>query len=130
MLKSSAPVHQAAIKSYRPDKAFMPPNLLYLLLITVTFGIMLGGCKPRAQTVSSSITVAGSTSVQPLPEMLAEAYAKRFPDRPTINVARRRLQCRRPGSSDWGGQIGMLSREPAEAEKNSLQYPLPTTHWL
>lgn len=88
-----------------------------LLLVVVAFGLMVGGCAPGARTSRSSITVAGSTSVQPFAEMLAEEYATRFPDRPAVNI--------QGGGSSAGGravltgaaQIGMLSRQPAEAEK-------------
>ncbi len=82
---------------------------LALVLIVVTFGIVLGGRRPRGRTSSLSITVAGSTSVQPFAEMLAEEYAKQYPNRPAVNV--------QGGGSSAGGravlngaaQIGMLS---------------------
>ncbi len=88
-----------------------------LIFIMIALSAMLSGCRPRAQTARVSITVAGSTSVQPFAEMLAEEYAGRFPERPPINI--------QGGGSSAGGravltgaaQIGMLSRQPAEAEK-------------
>jgi phosphate transport system substrate-binding protein len=97
---------------------------LALVLIVVTFGIVLGGCRPRGRTSSLSITVAGSTSVQPFAEMLAEEYAKQYPNRPAVNV--------QGGGSSAGGravlngaaQIGMLSRQPAEAEKELTDIPI------
>jgi phosphate transport system substrate-binding protein len=90
------------------------PALLLVLLVVST---ILSGCRPKNQTSGGSITVAGSTSVQPFAEMLAEEYTGRFPQRPPINI--------QGGGSSAGGravltgaaEIGMLSRQPAEAEK-------------
>lgn len=88
------------------------------LLAAVSFlALALVGCSASARKPSSSITVAGSTSVQPFAEMLAEEYAKRYPDRPPVNVQGGGSSAGASAALSGAAQIGSMSRDLAETEK-------------
>lgn len=89
-----------------PKPYRMAPALLIYLIIMV---LGMSGCSGDSQP-ASSITVAGSTSVQPFMDLLAEEYARLYPDKPAVNV--------QGGGSSAGvrsvltgaASVGMLSR--------------------
>ena len=79
--------------------------------------LLLSACRPSAEGRSDSIILAGSTSVQPFAELLAEEYARQHPEAPVINI--------QGGGSTAGVQaalthtadIGMSSRLLKESEE-------------
>ena len=56
------------------------PGLALIVTLLVLLGA--GGCKPSSQTTSRPLSIAGSTSVQPFAEKLAEIYMHRHPRGP------------------------------------------------
>ena len=90
-----------------------------LLLLSSLSGCARGGAGARSG--QSSITLAGSTSVQPFAEMLAEEYAKKYPDRPPVNVQGGGSSAGARAAMSGAAQIGMMSRELAPGEE-SLKY--------
>ncbi len=74
-------------------------------------GVLLSGCSRPGSRSGSSITLAGSTSVQPFAEMLAEEYAKLYPDRPPVNVQGGGSSAGVRAAMTGAAEIGMLSRE-------------------
>ncbi len=92
-------------------KVFVPVVAILLAALAVS------ACSPGSKPVTS-ITVAGSTSVQPFMELLAEEYARLYPDKPAVNV--------QGGGSSAGVQsvlsgaasLGMLSRKLAPEEQS------------
>lgn len=85
-------------------------SVAFLFLVNVT------GCAPRGHDDGSSITLAGSTSVQPFIEMLAEEYANTYPDRPAVNVQGGGSTAGAKAASSKTAQIGMLSRNLSSSE--------------
>lgn len=77
---------------------------------------LLTGCGPAASGAGGGISVAGSTSVQPFAELLAEQYAREYPNEPVVNI--------QGGGSTAGieavltraADIGMSSRALKESE--------------
>src|SRR5450759_1958597 len=76
-----APLWGAAILARRPRCRRRWPGLAWttalLILLTALLGV--GGCNFSSQTTSRPLTIAGSTSVQPFAEKLAEVYMQRHP---------------------------------------------------
>lgn len=95
-----------------------------LVALLIMISIVLTGCRLRSRVGNATITIAGSTSVQPFIELLAEEYARSYPDRPAVNV--------QGGGSSAGGravltevaQIGMLSRQPEGPEQELTVIPV------
>ncbi len=91
-----------------------PGRVLAIIAIALAILPPLSGCSPRQQT--HSITVAGSTSVQPFAEVLSEEFTKRHPDL-VVNVqgggSSAGIQAAVAGAAD----IGMSSRDLKPAEK-------------
>lgn len=73
-----------------------------------------------ASGLSGNITVAGSTSVTPVMEKLAEAYKGLNPDA-TIEIQSNGSSAGITAAMEGTAQIGMSSRELKEEEKGSLQ---------
>ncbi|QUL99005.1 MAG: phosphate ABC transporter substrate-binding protein [Candidatus Fermentithermobacillus carboniphilus] len=88
--------------------------MLCFLILLASF--MVSACS-RASRPSSSITVAGSTSVQPFMELLAEEYARLYPEKPAINVQGGGSSAGARSVLSGAASIGMLSRELAPEEK-------------
>lgn len=92
---------------------------VFALVAALTFAgsIFLCGCRPRTRE-SVALTVAGSTSVQPFVEILAEEYAARNPGKIAVNVqgggSSAGVRAALAGTAD----IGMLSRELAPGEES------------
>lgn len=85
--------------------------------ILLLLAVIMAGCAPSDRSEQSrSITVAGSTSVQPFAEMLAEEYARLFPQEPAVNVQGGGSSAGARAALSGAAQIGMLSRELAPAE--------------
>ena len=91
---------------------------IWLLLTPILLGLVTG-CRAAVQgsgATNDQVTVAGSTSVQPFVELLAEHYAAEYPHAPPINVqgggSTAGVQAAESGIAD----IGMSSRHLKEKE--------------
>lgn len=96
----------------------------YLLSILVTLGLVLAvGCGPSGggSGLKDSITVAGSTSVQPFSEVLAEEFMAQYPQA-KVNVqgggSSQGIEAVRTGVAE----IGASSRELKSEEKAFHEY--------
>jgi phosphate transport system substrate-binding protein len=78
--------------------------------------ILISGCARKPSEAKTSLTLAGSTSVQPFAEMLAEDYAKRYPDRPPVSVQGGGSSAGARAALTDAAQIGMLSRSLGQGE--------------
>lgn len=90
------------------------------LLLAAGYAVSLCGCTHAVgHTEATRITVAGSTSVTPFAEMLAEEFMRRHPG-VQVNVqgigSSAGIQATEVGAAD----VGMSSRELTEAEKKNL----------
>ncbi len=107
----------------------LPPPTLYsllragsLLLLTVGLFLGLGGCRGDARS-GHGLCIAGSTSVQPFAEKLAEVYMQQHPGV--------RIDVQGGGSSagifatqQGAAHLGASSRELVEAEKELHEIPI------
>lgn len=88
--------------------------ILIVLAVLVLAGVLAGGyrksLKPSGAQPRESITVAGSTSVQPFAEALAEEFMKKHPD-VLINVQGGGSSAGARAALTGVAQIGTLSRE-------------------
>jgi len=73
------------------------------------------GCTPASQA-AAGVTLAGSTSVEPFAELLAEEYARKYPQAPVINIqgggSTAGIEAAISGTAD----MGMSSRALKESE--------------
>jgi len=90
------------------------PRSAQLGLSFITTLLLLGCC--RVEGSEGGLTLAGSTSVQPFAEMLAEEYMRKHPGSPPINVqgggSSAGIQAAETGTAD----IGMSSRNLKDKE--------------
>ena len=102
-------------------------NRKSLKAASLFFGLLLvlgtGGCRGKADTLSHAICVAGSTSVQPFAEKLAEVYMEQHPGV--------RIDIQGGGSSagifaaqQGAADLGASSRELVKAEKALHEIPI------
>ena len=93
-------------------------NLFLIVTVTVALSIsMLSACR---RDTGSAVTVAGSTSVQPYAEVLAEAFAAGRPDA-IINVQGGGSSAGISAALSGAADIGMSSRELTD-EESALWY--------
>jgi phosphate transport system substrate-binding protein len=90
--------------------------LLAALLVT-------GGCKPSSQTATRPLCVAGSTSVQPFAEKLAEIYMHRHPGA-RIDVQGGGSSAGIYAATHGAADLGASSRELLGPEKKLIQIPI------
>ncbi|MGE5580449.1 MAG: phosphate ABC transporter substrate-binding protein [Bacillota bacterium] len=90
--------------------------VLWLGVLACVLSWLAAGCARPGGQSGASITLAGSTSVQPFAEMLAEEYAKEFPDRPAVNVQGGGSSAGARAALTGAAQIGMMSRDLAASE--------------
>ena len=94
-----------------------------VVLLSVLLLLILGGCRKKTDTTSPAICVAGSTSVQPFAEKLAEVYMQQHPQA--------RIDVQGGGSSagifaaqQGAADLGASSRELVKAEKALHEIPI------
>ena len=90
--------------------------LLALVLVIGLLPALAAGCARQRQQGGASVTLAGSTSVQPFAEMLAEEYGKEYPDRPAVNVQGGGSSAGARAALSGAAQVGMMSRDLAPSE--------------
>ncbi len=96
-------------------------KILVFICLIVVFSLAAVGCKAKENGVTNngkSITIAGSTSVQPLSEELVKAYNKVNPDI-LINVQGGGSSQGIKAAVDGIAEIGSSSRELKDAEKDA-----------
>ena len=100
-------------------------KLLALMCLFLALPIFLGtmGCRGKAETLSHPLCIAGSTSVQPFSEKLAEVYMSQHPGV--------RIDVQGGGSSagifaaqQGAADLGASSRELVQAEKALHEIPI------
>ncbi len=92
------------------------------LMLMVTLVGLAAGCR-RGPATGASITLAGSTSVQPFAELLAEEYMAK--GKPSINVQGGGSSAGIQAAETGAAQIGMSSRELKPDEKAALrEFPI------
>jgi len=100
-------------------------TILLVLVLLGCFGMILTGCGrgPDSQGAANAITIAGSTSVQPFAEKLAEEYMQNHPQV--------RIDIQGGGSSagiyaaqQGAADLGASSRELVKAEKELREIPI------
>ncbi len=83
----------------------------------------LSGCQKGASAAASHICVAGSTSVQPFAEKLAEIYMQKHPEA-VINVQGGGSSAGIYAAMHGAAELGASSRELAPAEKELKEIPI------
>jgi phosphate transport system substrate-binding protein len=96
---------------------------LVVLLTLLTALLVAGGCNSSSQTTTRPLCIAGSTSVQPFAEKLAEIYMRRHPGA--------RIDVQGGGSSAGiyavthrASDLGASSRELLGEEKKLIEIPI------
>ncbi|MGQ9553280.1 MAG: phosphate ABC transporter substrate-binding protein [Anaerolineae bacterium] len=77
------------------------------------------GCAHSPRSEAAGIILAGSTSVQPFAELLAEDFAHRYPDSPIINVQGGGSTAGIEAALTHTADIGMSSRDLKEKERGA-----------
>jgi len=90
------------------------------LIATLLVLLGAGGCKSSSQTTSRPLCVAGSTSVQPFAEKLAEVYMHRHPG-VRIDVQGGGSSAGIYAATQGAADLGASSRELLGAEKKLLE---------
>jgi phosphate transport system substrate-binding protein len=98
-----------------------PPGLVLLAALLVLLG--LGGCKSSSQTGSHAVCVAGSTSVQPFAEKLAEIYMHQHPGT-RVDVQGGGSSAGIYAASHGAADLGASSRELLGEEKKLVEMPI------
>ena len=93
------------------------------LILALSLFLVTAGCRGRADPASRALCIAGSTSVQPFAEKLAEVYMQQHPGE--------RIDVQGGGSSagiyaaqQGAADLGASSRELVEAEKALHEIPI------
>ena len=99
------------------------PGLALTAALLVLLGALLGagGCKSSSQTTIRPLCIAGSTSVQPFAEKLAEIYMHQHPG-VRIDVQGGGSSAGIQAALSGAAQIGMSSRELKDDEKKLTEY--------
>jgi len=92
-------------------------SLRCLLQLTLLVGIVLVTTACGARQAGDQIVLAGSTSVEPFAELLAEHYMAEHPEAPTIDVQGGGSTAGIEAAISHTADIGMSSRQLKEAEK-------------
>ena len=90
-----------------------------LLSLLLCCGLLLMGCSANDGQENTEITVGGSTSVQPLMEEIAEAFYEDGLGMITVQGGGSSVGAK--GATDGTFDVGMLSRDLKEEEKENLE---------
>jgi len=116
--KTCAPSRAAAT---RARGAARRPGLALFAALLILLGA--GGCKSSSQTISRPLCIAGSTSVQPFAEKLAEVYMHRHPG-VRIDVQGGGSSAGIYAATQGAADLGASSRELLGEEKKLLEIPI------
>ncbi len=106
-----------------PAKTLDPLRAAAALFVLLTALLMAGGCNSSSQTTSRPLCIAGSTSVQPFAEKLAEIYMNRHPGA-RIDVQGGGSSAGIYAATQGAADLGASSRELVAAEKQLLEIPI------
>jgi phosphate transport system substrate-binding protein len=98
-----------------------PAGVCFLVLLVMS--LVTTGCKPSSKTVSRPLCIAGSTSVQPFAEKLAEIYMHRHPGA-RIDVQGGGSSAGIYAATHGAADLGASSRELIGPEKKLIQIPI------
>ena len=107
------------------DRVFSTGKIVWTrgLLLALILSLSLLGCRGKAETTHHALCVAGSTSVQPFAEKLAEVYMEEHPGA--------RIDVQGGGSSagifaaqQGAADLGASSRELVKSEKSLHEIPI------
>lgn len=87
-----------------------------VILAAVCLIVMPATACASRRSEASGLVIAGSTSIQPFAELLAEQFAKRFPTEPPINVQGGGSTAGIEAVLTHAADVGMSSRRLKEAE--------------
>jgi phosphate transport system substrate-binding protein len=101
------------------------PGLAWPAALLVLLGAILGtgGCNSSSQTTSRPLCIAGSTSVQPFAEKLAEVYMHQHPG-VRIDVQGGGSSAGIYAATQGAADLGASSRELLGQEKNLVEMPI------
>jgi phosphate transport system substrate-binding protein len=108
-----------------PGLVFPTGKLLWTggLILALSLVLAAAGCRGKGDTASHALCIAGSTSVQPFAEKLAEVYMQKHPGA--------RIDVQGGGSSagiyaaqQGAADLGASSRELVKAEKSLHEIPI------
>jgi phosphate transport system substrate-binding protein len=106
-----------------PARTVGPLRAVAALVVLLTAWLVAGGCNFSPQTTTRPLCIAGSTSVQPFAEKLAEIYMRRHPGT--------RIDVQGGGSSagiyavtHGASDLGASSRELLGEEKKLIEIPI------
>ncbi len=121
--KTWAPLRAAAARRL-PGRRRLPA-LVWCAALLVLLAVLLltGGCKSSVQTTSRPLCVAGSTSVQPFAEKLAEVYMHQHPG-VRIDVQGGGSSAGIYAASQGAADLGASSRELLGPEKKLVEIPI------
>ena len=108
---------------YRETGKRIAPALVVCALL-----LLFEGCARSSRSETTNIILAGSTSVQPFAELLAEDFAHRYPDGPVINVQGGGSTAGIEAALTHTADIGMSSRNLKEDEQNAGLTPKPIAY--
>ena len=94
-----------------------------VLLLSLLFFLGPWGCRGKENTTSKAICVAGSTSVQPFAEKLAEVYMHQHP-RVHIDIQGGGSSAGIFAAQQGAANLGASSRELVKAEKSLHEIPI------
>jgi phosphate transport system substrate-binding protein len=94
-----------------------------ILLAFLTALLVTGGCKPSSQSAARPLCIAGSTSIQPFAEKLAEIYMHRHPGA-RVDVQGGGSSAGIYAATHGAADLGASSRELLGPEKKLLEIPI------
>ncbi len=98
-------------------------RVLAALVLALSAVLLLSGCRSRAGSAEHSLVVAGSTSVQPFAEKLAEIFMHQHPEA-NINVQGGGSSAGIYAAQQGAAQLGASSRELLAGEKKLTEIPI------
>jgi phosphate transport system substrate-binding protein len=104
-------------------KTLDPLRAAAALLVLLAALLVTGGCKSSSESVSRPLCIAGSTSVQPFAEKLAEIYMRRHPGA-RIDVQGGGSSAGIYAATHGAADLGASSRELLGEEKKLVQIPI------
>jgi phosphate transport system substrate-binding protein len=106
-----------------PVQTVRPLLAMAVLMVLLAALMLTGGCQPSSQTATRPLCIAGSTSVQPFAEKLAEIYMHRHPGA-RIDVQGGGSSAGIYAATNGAADLGASSRELLGEEKKLHEIPI------
>ncbi len=110
-------------QGFSSAKTLAPRRAVGALIVFLIALLLAGGCNSSSQTSSRPLCIAGSTSVQPFAEKLAEIYMRRHPGT-RIDVQGGGSSAGIYAATNGAADLGASSRELLGAEKKLIEIPI------